>query len=459
MSKQSGRHARLLRLSLVASTALILVGPANASTPIDTYFGPGLPLDTYFPEGIPGTATEPGVTVRSRERPEYDTPGIQVGAFTIRPEINETNGYNDNVIGGAQGRGSWITESSATVNVATNYSRNNFGFSVGVDDRRDWDLPDQNRTDYSVSVGGALDIGRDQLSLNYSHLVLHEDPYDVGGQGLTRPLQYNYDDVRLSYTTQFGRFTVVPNFDYTSLTFENGLSAGLTQSQNTRDRNIFQGGVITRYELAPLRNIVLVLNGASSQFTNASAAGNNSASGSALIGLDYQVNGALRFRALVGYQYRTFSGAAKSLQEPIAEADVIWTPTGLTTVTGRLSRTIEDPVDESTSGYTYTRASIVLDHELKRNILLQGNLGYQLAEFPGGGTGVTTINTGFGSSGQVIVGSGSFTQTIYNAGLGATWLINRHMQLAASYQAADQNFKPGSAFLSNIYLLQLRLGL
>src|ERR1700722_20831561 len=56
-------------------------------------------LSSYFPAGVPGYGTAPGVTVASRERPDFDPLGTRIGDFIARPQIEEGLGYDDNVFG------------------------------------------------------------------------------------------------------------------------------------------------------------------------------------------------------------------------------------------------------------------------------------------------------------------------------------------------------------------------
>jgi hypothetical protein len=82
-----------------------------------------------------------------------------------------------------------------------------------------------------------------------------------------------------------------------------------------------------------------------------------------------------------------------------------------------LSRLIEDTAAEGTAGYTYTNASLVVDHEYLRNVLLQGRTGVQVANY--------------------LLGGG--TQARFTVGAGITWLMNRRMQLSANYDFTTQN--------------------
>ena len=68
-------------------------------------------------------------------------------------------------------------------------------------------------------------------------------------------------------------------------------------------------------------------------------------------------------------------------QAPIAEGALIWSPSGMTTITATLHASIEDAAQETNAGYTYTRARLTVDHEYRRNVLLTGSSGYSAPTF------------------------------------------------------------------------------
>jgi hypothetical protein len=305
------------------------------------------------------------------------------------------------------------------------------------------------------------------LTIAASHFSLHQDPtgidaqqFTVPGQFTTNPIPYTLDDVRASYATQFGRFGLTPAVDFEHLSFSNlklysingvpvpapvgGTVAGVPISQSYRDRDILEGSVTGRYEFAPLRDALLVVRDVNTDYNSSQAADFGPARSSnaveVLAGLDYVASAIWRYRALVGYEVRDFNSAAyKAHSAPIAEANVIWQPTGLTTVTGKVLRTIEDAADESVSGYDYTSARLSVDHEYARDILLSGYLAAQRADY------LQTPNN----------------ETYYGAGAGVTWLINRHVRVTATddvtQREASSNF--GANYFENVTLLQIRLGL
>ena len=423
---------------MVVSGLWLLAAPAYAVTPLSTYFGPGLPLDNYFPEGVPGTAVEPGVTVRTRERPQYNSAGIRVGAFIIHPGFDETAGYDSNVVGGTiNGKGSSELTSSANVSLNSNYNEDNFGFTGSVSNAEYWDVPRLNNTNYNVSFGGGLNLGRDVLYGSVSYQDSHELPYDIGTNGstiiqLNKPLSFTDTDFRFSYSSEFGRVMLQPNVDYQLLRFSSGnfigVPAGAERSfdQRLRNSNVLQGGVVARYEFQPQRDAIVVLNGNYNDYTSGNQPGIgvvNSTGATILVGLDYELSGATTVRALVGYQQRFFEGNTVSNQgAPIGELDFIWNPTGLTTVTAAYSRRIEDATTDTVTGYTFDNLSVVVDHELYRNILLQANANLQAAAYQGS----------------------SLSQTNYGAGAGVTYLVNRNIQLALSYRFLEHTSSNGA---------------
>ena len=127
----------------------------------------------------------------------------------------------------------------------------------------------------------------------------------------------------------------------------------------------------------------------------------------------------------------------------MAEAALIWSPSGMTTVTATLTRSIEDAAQEGIVGYTYTRARIVMDHEYLRNVLLQASASVQRADYlPAGGHANS-----------------------FSLGAGASWLINRNLRLSATYDFTDQHgsssptFETTGSYMRSIGLLTLRVGM
>src|ERR1700733_15086349 len=132
-------------------------------------------LTALFPDGVPGYDVDAGVTVQTRLHPEQMPLGVREGVFEFLPQLDESVGYTSNALPGPYRRGSWQVVTAPALGIGSNWSRDNFGALVSLQDTRYLDLPSQNRTDATVSVGERVDVGEDKLTLAAAHLTLHED--------------------------------------------------------------------------------------------------------------------------------------------------------------------------------------------------------------------------------------------------------------------------------------------
>ena len=132
-------------------------------------------LSTYFPDGVPGYGTAPGVTVASRARPEYAPPGVRMDSFVFHPTMDESMGYNDNVLAAPSGQqGSWLIGTKPSLLVNSDWSRDSLGAYLGLDNESYLNLPAQSFANWTASLGGTVAVGRDQLTIGVSHFALHQ---------------------------------------------------------------------------------------------------------------------------------------------------------------------------------------------------------------------------------------------------------------------------------------------
>ena len=390
---------------LAASLAALCLVPPQARAQL---------IDQYVNPLISGLDVEPGVTVTSRLHPDYDYRGVRVGSFLISPELIESDGYDSNVTGTRPARGSALIQTSGAVRAASDWSSGSLNASISADDFRYTDVSNQSFTNWQASVNGTYDVGRDRAFLGYSHLNLYQTPRDLNVPLLQQPIAYRADEVQLNYRANFSRTYVLPGVTVTNYSFDNGVAGGIPYVQTYRDRVVTAPSVEVGYEIAPRRSVVAVLRDAVASYSNQllGQPSLNFNDVSLLVGVNYDVSGALSFRLLGGYEARTFTSRQyKTIQAPIVEAAVTWTPTGLTTVTGSAARYIQDSTSEVLVGYTETALRLSVDHEYLRNVTLNATAAYFLDNYPQGGG----------------------EQARYSVGGGATWLLNRTMRLGFTY--------------------------
>ena len=260
------------------------------------------------------------------------------------------------------------------------------------------------------------------------------------------PLPYTIDVGTIGYRINFSRLYVTPSVLVSSYSYTNGTIGGITFQQSFQDRIVVAPSVTVGYELSERRNLVMVVRDSIAKYTNEAGFPTQNYNDIAVLGgFDYDADGVIRYRALIGYEQRSFENAQfKTIQVPTFEASAIWTPTGLTTVTGAVGRFIQAPSNTSTNSYTETYGQLRVDHEYLPNVLLRAGAGAYLAEYT----------------------AGAGNQVYYTTGVGITYLLNRNMQLAASYDfigsqsngsGANRIFNP--TYTDNRVLVTLRVRL
>jgi hypothetical protein len=406
----------------------------------------------YFPTGNYGYDQDLGVTVLTRARPDYDQAGIRLGGFTIRPQLDQSIFDNTNVNGNAgNDSGSWGSRTSGSITGQSDWSRNSLAASLGFDHDAFFALPNEDYTNWNIGLGGGYTIAGGELKAQYAHSTYNQLGTEIGMARSELPAENTTDTGELSYDFNLGRVTITPSLDVSAYRFGDITANGVKTSQAEFDRNVLAGGIVTRYALTGDLGLLLVTRGSSSTYVNQveGQPSNDSVSGMVLAGFDFQPKDVWRYSFVVGVETRTFSASQYgTYTAPVLSGQVVWTPDPVLTLTGNLTRSIEDADTTGNNGYVLNEAKIVGDYELMRNVLLEGRVGLQYVSYLQGGT-----------------------QTNETVGGGVTWLINRNMRLSLDDDFTNQN-APGTstvtsiasdqlsgAFTQNLLMLTLHLAL
>lgn len=370
-------------------------------------------IQAYFPPGTAGYDRDLGVTVLTRLRPLYEVPALQVGSFQVASGLDENLYYNSN-FNGSPNSGTWGSRTAASLSTSSNWTRNSLTGEIGFTNNQPFSLPNEGFTDWNVDLGGGYTIGDGGLQVGYSHQTYHQIGVNIGTVTSESPVRDQTDSAYLGYSANFARFTISPSVSATAYRFGTATAGGAALDESFLDRKVIAGGLVTRYSLSDEGSLLLVTRGIGSNFINPPAGQpqQDSTGVQMLGGLDYQAKGVWRYRLLVGVETRTFAASQYPTHTGlITEGSVIWSPTELTTLTGSISRGIEDPETPDTSGFTLTQGKLTVDHELRRNVFLQLRGAVAEAQFLTGGGSQTDIGLG----GDV------------------TWLLNQRLHLSLNY--------------------------
>lgn len=406
-----GRRAATRRKLL---TALAICGISMLAAPAHAQL-----IEQYFPSDIPGYAPDLSASVTQRMLMQNQSQGIEVGSFVVRPQISESGGYQDDILGVAHSGSSFINN-GASLRINSDWGRNALGASFSVNNKIYPELPVANQTNWAASLGGSLSLGNDSASAAYSHLAQHLNATDLGTAGIVNPVPYTVDDIRLGYTKLLGRFSLVPSFEYSDFNF--GKSSGTPAANyNGLNHQTESGGLSGLYEFAPGNNAVAIFRYTKAQFGNASSKDYTDEGG--FLGLDFRSDALIQYRLLGGVERRHFStGANRTITIPTFQINAVWMPTQLDTVTATGYRQLEDPTSPFAHNQTVTTGRLQLDHQLHHNIFLRGF----------GSVGETSSQ-----SGQAHVADNHQTQ--WQLGASAFWNINRHMRGSVSYTHNEGN--------------------
>jgi hypothetical protein len=101
-------------------------------------------------------------------------------------------------------------------------------------------------------------------------------------------------------------------------------------------------------------------------------------------GTAIDLTGILTGNIFAGYLRQEYDDARfGTIQGPGFGADLTWNPTGLTTVTGAISRTVEESTLAGANGFLASRIALSVDHELLRNLIVSVNGSIQSNDYNG----------------------------------------------------------------------------
>lgn len=383
-----------------------------------------------------------GDTVLSRPRPDYDPVGIRLGSFFLYPDATVAETWNSNIFATqSNDKNDFITALTPRLKLKSNWNNHALNFSADSTIVRYARFHSESYTDYTVAADGRLDIQRDaRLFAAGGYKIRHEPRSSPNNLGGTEPTEYQDTSALLAGEKDFNRlsFRLEGAFDaYRYFDVQNALGQTIAESQ--RDRNDTVVTLRTGYEIAPLRQLYLLTsyNWRKYQSPVDMFGFDRTSDGYTLaLGAHYDLTGLIFADVFLGYRRQDYDDPRlRPVDGPTAGIKLTWNVTALTTITGNLSREIEETVLANSSAYFATRASIRADHELLRNLILDARIGYENDKFEGI----------------------SRKDNYYEAGLGATWLINRNFSLGGGYhyRTRDSN-QAGNNFDENVVFLRLK---
>jgi len=387
---------------------------------------------------IPGVSLaqqyyDPGQLNKAIDRKPVDlqSPGLRLGSFVLNTGAELAYEDKDNIFYRSN---SGISDSIIHVrpwaNLKSDWGRHELNFNFYANLGRYNDFGNEDYDDWVAGFDGRIDIRRSS-NFNYkaSYMQLHEDrssPDDVRG---IKPTEYSLSRFDLGYAQTFNRLTAALIYQRADINYDDNIN-GDGDILNNQDRNRKRDTLTLRFDY--LRS------GPRSIFF--SAAGNN-------VDYDQVVDDAGFARSSDGYSFRggvSWDKTGVLVGELYLEylnqeyddprftnidgwgfgARLDWTPTERTVVEFLVRNRPQETTQANTSGYFSSQYSVRLQHELRRNWLVNVRISYtdNNYEFDGNNSANALTDT------QVI-----------RAGAGLGYLFNRHFYISGGYIYEDQD--------------------
>ncbi len=325
-------------------------------------------------------------SVRERERPEFDPLGAPLGAFRLYPSAGFGIGHTDNIFATETNadEDSYIDATAAAV-LASQWSRHGLRLSADVNHREFADFDEESATTWGAGVEGRVDILRGtQAFATFATREGREGRGVNDPNGLAELIEVNTERATLGVSREAGRLRMRIEGELYTADFDDArLRPGGFADQDFRDEEArtLRG----RVDMAISPDTALFASASQTQREFDDAVGGlvrDFDTTDALIGASFDLSQLLRGEIGLGYVWSTYDSQVLDDVEGFSGASVLeWFPSQLTTVRLDLRRGIAPAGVLDAAAVTRTDVALAVDHELRRNIILGGQVGYVRGEY------------------------------------------------------------------------------
>lgn len=364
-----------MRTARHAALAALLYAPGAKAQTADV--PPLLPAE-------PPPITQRYTAVFERQQPGYEVKGIPLGDFTLLPSLKTAAAYDDNILALPSDRiGDLFVRFQPELALQSDRGSNAFTLDARGTLDRYAGHAGQDISDYLVTASDRYDVS--------NHTILrvaaraesdHESPLSEDEFVLTiHPLAYYVQTGALDVIQNAGRFQIEATGEIARARFGNGIATdGTPYIQTTSDNLDRFVQLKLTYRLTSSFGVFAqgLYDMRSFGIATADTPLRNSHGYQALAGIVFEPAALMRGTIGIGYISEDFSNPFyRNIVGPDFAAKLSFFPTQLTTVTVQGNRSVQDSGIPSVGGYLSTTASLEVDHELLRSLILSASVEYQ----------------------------------------------------------------------------------
>jgi hypothetical protein len=349
---------------------------------------------------VPGTAVPPGqdtpandaageagqgalVSVLQTARADYDAKGIHLGTLIVNPNVDVTETFSSNVFATTfNNRSDFYTNVSPTVGIHTDWEKNLLAVLLSGELVRYARYTGEDVDNFNAAVNGRLDILSGMTATGSAgYQILHEprgSPNDVNGK---TPTEYHLATFSFGYVKENSIIGIkldgsVNNYNY----FDVATLGGAPVLETNRNRTEYNVSGRVSYEIVRQYRAFIRASGNAREYDQKFDAGGFQRSSTgyqidagAALSIASKVDG----EVYVGYLSQNFDDPRLSAANGLSfGANILWNIDDLTSIRGSVSRSVEETIVTQASSFIQTSASLGVEHELLRNVLLSANFNY-----------------------------------------------------------------------------------
>lgn len=383
------------------------------------------------------------IGVLDRPRPAYAAQPIRAGRIEIMPQIIGTLEYDDNVFATDDNRVSdGIVRLRPRVSVARPDPDLSLSLAGEAELTRYLSQTSENSEQYTLEGRARYTVSRETLvDVRLLQARAIEERTAPGSlTGLSRPNRFDLSEAYAEVRHEVGRIRVRTTLDWERRNYvDNRSRLGLPIDQDFRDRSTVTIGTIGEYALSP--SFAVFVAGSANKRDYRTRIGpipaRDSRGWELAAGASFELGKLMRGALRLGYLSQDYASPQfRDVNGLLVRGELSYFVTPLVTITATADRSVVETGVLEAAGYLRSAVGLRADYELLRNLILQGEVGYERRRF----NAVDRRDDRFA------------------AGFSATWLLSPRWSLKGELRHRGQDSSgpiPGRDFGQNRAMLSL----
>ncbi len=326
-------------------------------------------------------------SVQQRAYDEHRPTGMRAGGFLAFPQLDLGVEFNDNIFAAAANEtDDTIFVASPSLSLESQWSVHRLNLFAGAVTRTFMDSDDDNVFDWRVGADGQIDINRDMYLTGrlYAGEATESRFSGNGPAALIEPIEYSYTEAGATFVRNVNRIRGTLGVDFANYDFDDGrLPGNVVFEQDDRDHDYMATTGRLDYALSPDTAVFGAVTYRTREY-DVNTFNRDSEGWRYLVGANFDLTATIRGEVGVGYSSTSYDNPALSDTDGLALVGRMeWFITQLTTITlDGLRDTVESDIG-GTAAIERTTAGIRVDHELRRDVILNGEAYYDKDEYEG----------------------------------------------------------------------------